>query len=396
METLGQEFKRKREERKVSLKEVAEETRVGVRFLQAIEADDFAALPGGVYTRSFIRTYAKYLGLDEEDILARYRKYEVVVEEPDEPMKNYKEFSNDSNPISLWVGLVVLLALIGGGTYAILQYLNKNNFYSQVSNSPTPIIETPSPTPITNISPSPTPTIEKVVLTLKTSKGESWVSVLTDDEIKPKILIVPSNSSKDFEANDKLKVTIGNLPVVQLEINGQPAKLPNNGLTVKEAVITKENYQTYIAAALTPVSNTTPRPISTSAVGGATSNPTPGASPAATPVIRTPRPIATPGASTTNPSNATSTPNATPAIKKPVTTPTTGENNSGNSTGVSTTPKPKPPTPKATSSPTAGESPKPRPTTTAGSTPTKPANNATEDKPKTTAKPAASDAPKED
>jgi cytoskeleton protein RodZ len=386
VETLGQEFKRKREERKVSLKEVAEETRVGVRFLQAIEADDFAALPGGVYTRSFIRTYAKYLGLDEEDILARYRKYEVVVEEPDEPMKNYKEFSNDSNPISLWVGLVVLLALIGGGTYGILQYLNKNNFYSQVSNTPTPTIETPTPTPITSATPSPTPAIEKVVLTLKTSKGESWVSVLTDDEVKPKILIVPSNSSKDFEANDKLKVTIGNLPVVQLEINGQPAKLPNNGLTVKEAVITKENYQTYIAAALTPVSNiTTPRPVSTPAVGGV-SNPTPGASPAATPAtIRTPRPTSTPGVNTTNPS----TPNATPAIKKPVATPT-GEN----STGVSATPKPKPPTPKATSSPIAGESPKPRPTSTAGATPNKPANTATEDRPKP--KPTASEAPKED
>lgn len=390
METLGQEFKRKREERKVSLKEVAEETRVGVRFLQAIEADDFAALPGGVYTRSFIRTYAKYLDLDEEDILARYRKYEVVVEEPAEPMKNYKEFSNDSNPISLWVGLIVLLALIGGGTYGILQYLNKNNFYSQVSNTPTPTVETPSPTPVVNTTPSPTPTptIEKVVLTLKTSKGESWVSVLTDDEIKPKILIVPSNSSKDFEANDKLKVTIGNLPVVQLEINGQPAKLPNNGLTVKEAVITKENYQTYIAAALTPVSNiTTPRQGSTPAVGGTTSNPTPGASPAATSVIRTPRPTVTPGAGTTNPSNAT--PNATPAIKKPVATPT-----SENSNGVSATPKPKPPTPKATSNPIAGESPKPKPTSTAGATPNKPANTATEDKPKP--KPTASEAPKED
>lgn len=368
METLGQEFKRKREERKVSLKEVAEETRVGVRFLQAIEADDFAALPGGVYTRSFIRTYAKYLGLDEENILAQYRKHEVVVEEPAEPMKNYKEFSNDSNPISLWVGLVVLLALIGGGTYGILQYLNKSNFYSQLTSSSTPTVETPSPTPIasTTPSPSPTPIIEKVVLTLKTSKGESWVSVLTDDEIKPKILIVPSNSSKDFEANDKLKVTIGNLPAVQLEINGQPAKLPNNGLTVKEAIITKENYQTYITAALTPVSNTTtPRPVSTSSVGGTTSNPTPGATPAATPVIRTPKPSVTPGASTANPSNATSTstPNATPAIKKPVATPSTGENNnSTNSTGVSATPKPKPPTPKATASPTNEDKPKPKPT----------------------------------
>lgn len=370
METLGQEFKRKREERKVSLKEVAEETRVGVRFLQAIEADDFAALPGGVYTRSFIRTYAKYLGLDEENILAQYRKYEVVVEEPVEPMKNYKEFSNDSNPISLWVGLIVLLALIGGGTYGILQYLNKTNFYSQLTSSSTPTVETPSPTPIasTTPSPTPTPTIEKVVLTLKTSKGESWVSVLTDDEIKPKILIVPSNSSKDFEANDKLKVTIGNLPAVQLEINGQPAKLPNNGLTVKEAIITKENYQTYIAAALTPVSNTTtPRPVSTPAVSGATVNPTPGASPAATPAIRTPRPSLTPKPNTENPSNAT--PNATPAIKKPVATPATGENNTGSSTSVSATPKPKPPTPKATASPATTNEDKPKPKPTASEAP---------------------------
>src|SRR5512143_2651764 len=72
MPTLGEELRRRREERGVSLAEIAEATRIGTRFLKAIETDNFSILPGGIFTRSFIRAYAKHVGLNEDNAIALY------------------------------------------------------------------------------------------------------------------------------------------------------------------------------------------------------------------------------------------------------------------------------------------------------------------------------------
>jgi cytoskeleton protein RodZ len=67
---FGDYLRREREMRGVSLEEISEATKISIRFLQAIESEDMARLPGGIFTRSFVRTYARYLGLDEERVLA--------------------------------------------------------------------------------------------------------------------------------------------------------------------------------------------------------------------------------------------------------------------------------------------------------------------------------------
>ncbi|NOR13733.1 MAG: helix-turn-helix domain-containing protein, partial [Candidatus Aminicenantes bacterium] len=63
---IGQDLKRERELRGISLKEIAESTKINIRFLRALEDDQFDALPGKFFTRGIIRGYAKYLGLEEE------------------------------------------------------------------------------------------------------------------------------------------------------------------------------------------------------------------------------------------------------------------------------------------------------------------------------------------
>ena len=63
--SLGQELKRAREERGVALRDIATSTHIGVRFLQAIEGDDYKILPGGVFNRAFVRKFAKQVGYDE-------------------------------------------------------------------------------------------------------------------------------------------------------------------------------------------------------------------------------------------------------------------------------------------------------------------------------------------
>ena len=70
MTGFGEYLRREREMRGVSLEEISAATRISIRFLQAIENEELAKLPGGIFTRSFVRTYARYLGLDEERVLA--------------------------------------------------------------------------------------------------------------------------------------------------------------------------------------------------------------------------------------------------------------------------------------------------------------------------------------
>jgi len=59
--------------RGVSLEEISSATKISLRFLDAIEREDFSKLPGGIFSRSFIRSYARYLGLDEERVVAEYQ-----------------------------------------------------------------------------------------------------------------------------------------------------------------------------------------------------------------------------------------------------------------------------------------------------------------------------------
>src|SRR6185369_7671648 len=74
MPTLGEELKRRREERDITLADISEATRIGTRFLKAIETDNYSVLPGGIFTRSFIRAYAKQVGMDEDESISLYQQ----------------------------------------------------------------------------------------------------------------------------------------------------------------------------------------------------------------------------------------------------------------------------------------------------------------------------------
>ena len=69
---FGERLKRERELREVTLEEITAHTRIGPRFLEALENEDWEKLPGGVFNRGFVRSVARYLGLDEESLLGEY------------------------------------------------------------------------------------------------------------------------------------------------------------------------------------------------------------------------------------------------------------------------------------------------------------------------------------
>src|SRR5215469_10148936 len=70
--TFGERLKRERELREVTLDEVSTATRIAPRFLEALENEQWNQLPGGVFGRGFVRSIARYLGLNEEDLLSEY------------------------------------------------------------------------------------------------------------------------------------------------------------------------------------------------------------------------------------------------------------------------------------------------------------------------------------
>ncbi len=115
---FGEHLRREREMRGVSLDEIAGATRIQVRFLEALEREQWEKLPGGVFNRGFVRSVARYLGLDEEAILGEY-----TIATGDRGTAS--SIPTRSLPITephsqwlVWLVAIVLIALVvGGGIY---------------------------------------------------------------------------------------------------------------------------------------------------------------------------------------------------------------------------------------------------------------------------------------
>ena len=66
---MGEKLRQAREERGISISEVAEQTRISPMYLESIEEDNYKPLPGGIFNKGFVKSYAKYVGLDEQEAL---------------------------------------------------------------------------------------------------------------------------------------------------------------------------------------------------------------------------------------------------------------------------------------------------------------------------------------
>jgi cytoskeletal protein RodZ len=115
--SLGDELRRRRQEQGVELSEISESTRIGIHFLRAVEQNDFKSLPGGLFTRSFIRTYARYVGMDEDLAIQLY------FQQTGQGRQEQHDFNNHALPSvtrsTTWINLIiastVLIVLVYGG-----------------------------------------------------------------------------------------------------------------------------------------------------------------------------------------------------------------------------------------------------------------------------------------
>jgi len=112
---FGETLRREREMRGVSLEEISNATRISTRFLLALENEQWHELPGGVFNRGFVRSVARFLGIDEDALVAEYAlvtndKPQVAVWATGPRVRSRR------NPL---VGALVLIALVAGAAFAV-------------------------------------------------------------------------------------------------------------------------------------------------------------------------------------------------------------------------------------------------------------------------------------
>ena len=72
MASFGEELRRQRELRGIGLREISDSTKINIRFLEALEKNEFTHLPGGQFNKGFIRAYARHIGVDAEELVDSY------------------------------------------------------------------------------------------------------------------------------------------------------------------------------------------------------------------------------------------------------------------------------------------------------------------------------------
>lgn len=106
MEELGQYLRTQRELRKVSLSDISEDTKIAVNWLRSIEDDRWGDLPGKTFAKNFVKSYAKSLGLDVDDVILRY---DALMIEGAEPEDSTGELALRPKKRVKWVIAVLLL-----------------------------------------------------------------------------------------------------------------------------------------------------------------------------------------------------------------------------------------------------------------------------------------------
>ncbi|MHB1959141.1 MAG: helix-turn-helix domain-containing protein [Acidobacteriaceae bacterium] len=135
MEHFGEALRCERQRRSVSLEDIAQTTKVTVRSLQALESEAFDQLPGGILSKGIVRSYVRYLGLDEGEWVERFLDASGQKNPP--AASNDKDWAAFALNVSThrggritdtklrWAGVVALLLLLGGLGWIVWGYVHQ-------------------------------------------------------------------------------------------------------------------------------------------------------------------------------------------------------------------------------------------------------------------------------
>jgi cytoskeleton protein RodZ len=298
-ETLGRYLRRERELRKISLRELSKNTRVREHLLKAIEEDRQDLLPSPTFVKGFLNAYAKYVGLNANEIILRYQRGLTRTPEnvPDAtPERDPRQNGKPRRAFGAWVtggvivaGLIVYYFLFlqpAGPRVEPLPPASREKPVEQEAKAPPPVppqVAEPSPSqnvvppappqiagtapskpeppvtpaipaiPATPATQAPAPAAPQIAATLLPQKGKpfsllikavelTWVSVKADNQAEREMLLRPGETIP-LEAVSQMYVLVGNAGGLDLIYNGKPLQRFGNSGDVVGLAFTPESFE---------------------------------------------------------------------------------------------------------------------------------------------------------
>ena len=259
--SFGEDLRREREIRGISIKEIADATKISSRFLDAIERNDHKTLPAPVFTRGFVREYARYVGLNPEEMVNRYNyaaanddrieKPPVIEKYPETPVRDItpKPPRKRGLPSPVmridWNMIVVALLVVALGGVAWWAVGQKRRQQRPAAVTPVPLSTRAAVPPTTATTMPPATAADDSTLRLELEATEDvWVELEADGE-QVLYTTLALGERRRFEANESFRFrNVGNAAGLNLTFNGTPVpSLGGAGERVRNRTFDRDTLQ---------------------------------------------------------------------------------------------------------------------------------------------------------
>lgn len=246
MAPIGIELKRERELRGITLEEISDVTKINIRYLRDLEEDRLDNLPGSFFIKGIIRSFAKYIGLDENTILNSYYESELLREQEKKEQEKESQKTQYILPIKvkrILYSILLFLALMAVLTFIWIVFFQKNQEQKVEETQSVITIQETAPGP-----PQETPILEEekeLILDL-TFIMETWIQIYVDGELVIEGLKLEGEKVQVI-AKKELIIHTGNAGGISFTLNNKIGKsLGEPGEVVKDIRITLENMEAFI------------------------------------------------------------------------------------------------------------------------------------------------------
>ena len=246
MATLGQELKRERELRGISLKEISNSTKITIKFLKALEDDQWDIFPGEFFIKSVFKAYAKFIGIDENFALNKY--HEMMLFQEKEPSKPHEQGESkfripQKNKILLGLVLFLVIIVLIIASFLFIPHTQKSS-HPPVKAATVIPQEQKTPPPVT--APSPVQEEKKEIDLGITFLDKTWIQVYADGRLKLDG-IKKRGDEIQLKAQKEFLINSGNAGGMAYTLNGKKGKpIGPSGAVVKGILINLENIPQFL------------------------------------------------------------------------------------------------------------------------------------------------------
>jgi len=234
--TFGKTLRTEREKQGIDLQAVSDETKIRTHYLNALEEEDFDALPPRVYATGFVTTYARFLKLDPEAMVSQFKHlayHDKVVPPP--VIAEERPKRRPKIPIkNIMAAAIFLLIALWAGNWV-------SAYIAQQGVAPPPtVVQEPS----TVKNPPVQPAVSDKLILAITARQKCWLQVSADG-IEQFSGMIEAGDNKSFQATESIIIKAGNAGGIDLFLNNKAlAPLGNVGQVVEKhfdkSSITKE------------------------------------------------------------------------------------------------------------------------------------------------------------